>query len=334
MRPATKADGTEYYEYALLCVDDCLVVSENPEAILRNELGKYFKLKEASIGPPDIYLGGKMRQVVMENGAKAWSFSSSQYVQEAVNNVLKYLTARGKKFPSKAPGAAIKNDYIPEVDQTDELSPTDAAYYQSLIGVLCWIVEIGHVDICVEVSMLSSCLAMPREGHLEHVFHIFAYLKGKHNTEMIFNPSIPDIDESLFPKEDWSSSVYATSDCELKEVVPPNMPDPKGKGFTMRVYVDSYHAGDTVTRRSRTGFLVYLNCALIHWMSKKKTSIETSSFGSEFMAMKAATEYVRGQQFKMRMMGIPVECHTYIYGDNQSVLANTTMPHSNLKKKL
>jgi hypothetical protein len=67
---------------------------------------------------------------------KAWSFSSSQYVQEAVNNVLKYLTARGKKFPSKALGAAIKNDYRPEVDQTDELSPTDAAYYQSLISVL------------------------------------------------------------------------------------------------------------------------------------------------------------------------------------------------------
>ena len=333
MRPATKADGTEYYEYVLLYVDDCLVISENPEAILRQELGKYFTLKEASIGPPDIYLGGKMRQVVLENGIKAWSFSSSQYVQEAVSNVHKYLTERGKKYPSKAPGAAIKNDYRPEVDQTEELSPTDAAYYQSLIGVLRWIVEIGRVDICVEVSMLSSCLAMPREGHLEQVFHIFAYLKGKHNTEMIFDPSLPEIDESLFPKEDWSSSVYATGDCELKEVVPPNMPSPRGRGFTMRAYVDSDHAGDTVTRRSRTGFLVYLNCSLIHWMSKKQTSIETSSFGSEFMAMKAVTEYIRGLRFKLRMMGILVETHTYIYGDNQSVLANTTMPHSNLKKK-
>jgi hypothetical protein len=333
MRPATKADGSEYFEYVLLYVDDCLVVSENPEAILRQEIGKYFKLKEASIGPPDIYLGGKMRQVVMENGIKAWSFSSSQYVQEAVNNVNKYLTERDKKFPSKAPGAAIKNDYRPEVDQTDELSPTDAAYYQSLIGVLRWIVELGRVDICCEVSMLSSCLALPREGHLVQLFHIFAYLKGKHNTEMIFDPSIPIIDESLFPKEDWTSSVYATSDCELKETKPPNMPSPRGKGFTMRVYVDSDHAGDTITRRSRTGFLVYLNCSLIHWMSKKQTSIETSSFGSEFMAMKAATEFVRGLRFKLRMMGIPVEHHTYVFGDNQSVLVNASMPHSSLKKK-
>jgi hypothetical protein len=77
-----------------------MVISENPEAILRQELGKYFTLKEASIDPPDIYLGGKMRQVVLENEVKAWSFSSSQYVQEAVSNVLKYLTKKGKKFPS------------------------------------------------------------------------------------------------------------------------------------------------------------------------------------------------------------------------------------------
>jgi hypothetical protein len=172
MYPATKAVGTEYYEYVLLYVYDCLVIPENLGAIFLQELGKYFTLKEASIGPQDIYLGGKMRQVVLENGVKAWSFSSSQYVQEAVHNVLKYLNARGKKFPSKAPRAAIKNNYRPGVDQTDEISPTDAANYQSLIGVLRWIVEIGRVDICVEVSMLSSCLAMPREGHLEKVFHI------------------------------------------------------------------------------------------------------------------------------------------------------------------
>jgi hypothetical protein len=69
-----------------------LVISENPEAILPQELGKYFTLKEAS----------------MENDVKAWSFSSSQYVQEAVSNVLKYLPKKGKKFPSKAPGAAIR----------------------------------------------------------------------------------------------------------------------------------------------------------------------------------------------------------------------------------
>ena len=68
-------------------------------------------------------------------------------------------------------------------------------------------------------------------------------------------------------------------------------------------------------------------------MSKKQSSIETSSFGSEFCEMKVATEYIRGLRFKLRMMGIPCTEPAYIYGDNQSVLANTTMSHSVLKKK-
>ena len=82
-----------------------------------------------------------------------------------------------------------------------------------------------------------------------------------------------------------------------------------------------------------TGFLVYLNNALIYWSSKKQTTVETSSFGSEFMAMKQATEYVRGLRYKLRSMGVPVEECCYIYGDNQSVLVNSSTPQSQLKKK-
>ena len=118
-----------------------------------------------------------------------------------------------------------------------------------------------------------------------------------------------------------------------KEELSPNMPEPCGMGFMMQAKVDADHASDTVTRRSRTGFLVYLNSALIHWHSKKQGCVETSSFGSEFVAMKQCCEYLRGLRYKLRMMGIPVTGPCYIQGDNQSVLANTTNPGSVLKKK-
>jgi hypothetical protein len=111
------------------------------------------------------------------------------------------------------------------------------------------------------------------------------------------------------------------------------MPEPRGLGFTIRAKVDADHASDTVTRHSRTGFLVWVNCALVYWMSKKQTSVESSSFGSEFIAMKQCCEYIRGLCYKLRMMGIPCEGPAYISGDNQSVLANTTIPDSVLKKK-
>ena len=101
----------------------------------------------------------------------------------------------------------------------------------------------------------------------------------------------------------------------------------------MRAFVDSDHAGEITTRRSRTGFIVMLNSAPIYWYSKRQGSVETSSFGSEFVALKNCCEYIRGLRYKLRMMGIPVELPTYIFGDNQSVLTNSTIPHSSLKKK-
>jgi hypothetical protein len=94
------------------------------------------------------------------------------------------------------------------------------------------------------------------------------------------------------------------------------MPKPCGPSMTMQVFVDADHAGDLVTRRSRTGFIVFLNGALIYWSSKKETSCETSTIGSEFVAMKQATEYIRGSRYKLRMMGITVDEPVFVFGDN------------------
>eukprot|EP01083_Nonionella_stella_P108565 315857_1 len=205
-----------------------------------------------------------------------------------------------------------------------------AAYYQSLIGILRWAVELGRVDITCELSMMASHLALPREGHLQQVFHIFGYLKRNHNSEMVFDPSDPQVDLNQFPGQDWEATEFGN---DLNEELPRNAPGPRGIGFVMRAFVDADHAGDSMTRKSRTGFIVYLNCAPIYWLSKKQNGIETSSFGSEFTAMKQCTEYVRGLRYKLRMLGIPVELPTFVYGDNKSVLANTTVPDSTLKKK-
>ena len=92
----------------------------------------------------------------------------------------------------------MQTTYRPELDVSPELKDADAAYYMSLIGILHWMVELGRVDICLECSMMSSHLALPREGHLEQLFHIFAYLKKYHNTELVYDPSDPMIDESQF----------------------------------------------------------------------------------------------------------------------------------------
>ena len=126
-------------------------------------------------------------------------------------------------------------------------------------------VEIGRVDICVKVLMLSSLLAMPREGHIQQFFHIFAYLNNHHNTEMVFDHPVPDFNADKFQRKDWSQTVYG----DHAPGRPPNMPKHQGQGSLFSSYVDSDHAGDTVTKRSRTGFFIYCNNALVYLMSKK-----------------------------------------------------------------
>jgi hypothetical protein len=79
------------------------------------------------------------------------------------------------------------------------------------------------------------------------------------------------------------------------------MPEPRGKPVQSMCYGDSDHAGDLVSRRSRTGVLVFCNHSPINACSKKQGSIETLTFGSEFMAMKTAVELVEGLCHKLRM---------------------------------
>ena len=92
----------------------------------------------------------------------------------------------------------------------------------------------------------------------------------------------------------------------MKEEVPPNMTDPLGLPFVMQIFVDTDHDSENVTRRSRSGYIVFLNSAPIYWNPKKQTSCDTSTFGSEFVALKQSMEYTRGIFYKLRMFGIPV----------------------------
>ena len=94
--------------------------------------------------------------------------------------------------------------------------------------------------------MMSSHLALPREGHLEQVLHIFAYLKKYHNTELVYDPSDPVVHENDFERRDWASSEFGHM--EEKEEFPADMPEPRGYRLILRAKVDADHASDTVSR--------------------------------------------------------------------------------------
>jgi Reverse transcriptase (RNA-dependent DNA polymerase) len=326
LRPATKKNGDEYYQYVLVHTDDLLVISENPKEIL-NKLDQHYVLKPGSIGEPTMYLGSEVGKYYLPNRPEkpVWYMSSEKYGKEAVKNVKRWLEERGRTLKSKAP-SVFPSGYRPETDSTPYCNEDEAHYFQQQIGVLRWLVELGRIDIAAEVSMLASYTVAPRRGHFDTVLHIFTYLSQHSRSKLVFDDTYVPIDDEV--KHDWTS-FYP----HAKELIPENMPKPRGNAVQQIVFVDADHAADIVTRRSRTGILLYLNRAPILWYTKRQNSVETSTFGSEFMATKTAVEIIKGMRYKLRMMGIPLDGHAHLRVDNMPVVANSTLPESTLKKK-
>jgi hypothetical protein len=115
-----------------------------------------------------------------EDAESCWSMSADTYVKYvkcAVADVVHTLDEVGQRLKMRVT-TPMATGYRPELDATPELDEGKTNYFQEVIGILQWIVELGRVDIMVAVAVLSRFLASPSEGHLEQVFHIFAYLKA------------------------------------------------------------------------------------------------------------------------------------------------------------
>jgi hypothetical protein len=115
--------------------------------------------------------------------------------------------------------------------------------------------------------MLAAHNAMPREGHLGAIFRIYSYLKTKANARLIFDHTYAYIDYESFPQENWSE-FYG----DITEAILPNAPRPLGQGVKCRCYVDPDHAGDKLTRRSRTDIIILLNNAPFVWYQEAEYS--------------------------------------------------------------
>ena len=148
-----------------------------------------YTLKAGSVQEPKIYLGADVKKVSIGNDRSAWGISSDSYVASAVREVERKLKEVGKKLPTGKCTNPMSSGYRAELDASPELNPEQANYFQSLIGALRWAVELGQIDIIVEVNMLLRYLVSPRVGHLKKALHIFTYLKQKGSCTMVFDPT-------------------------------------------------------------------------------------------------------------------------------------------------
>ena len=117
LRVSKLDNGREYYEYIILYMDDCLVISEHPDQVL-SMLRKYSPLKPESVCPPKLY-GGKLSKVDLPNGVKAWAISASQYIQNALKNLESILKKHGL-YLRKGNNSPLPGNYRPECDMVPE----------------------------------------------------------------------------------------------------------------------------------------------------------------------------------------------------------------------
>ena len=221
IHPVVKLDGTEYYEYIMCYIDDILSVSHDTKSILQSLQGQ-FKLKGDKIEPPDMYLGAQLGTMQVD-GNEGWFMSSEKYVKSAIQNIEETLQKTGQWLPSKCK-TPLAYGYRPELDVSPELKADGLQRYQELIRILCWVVELGRVDILMETSMMSTHLAMLGQGHLEQVHHIFGYLKERPKQTLFFYSQHPERDKSSFTNNDWYDFYR-----DAEEPVPGDMPAPRGQ---------------------------------------------------------------------------------------------------------
>ena len=115
--------------------------------------------------------------------------------------------------------------------------------------------------------------------------------------------------------------------------MPYDMPLSDGQEATLTCFVNADHARDKVSCCSVIGLIMLLNKTPIYWVLQRQKTVETSTYGSEMVAGCTAVDVIIEFRYKLRMLGVPVESKSILVGDNLSVVINTTLPSSQLKKK-
>ena len=310
----------DIYEYIAIYVDDLAIAAKNPQEII-DHLEKQCKYKLKGTGEIHFHLGCDY----FRDKDGTLCYAPKKYIEKMIGTYEKLF---GSKPNHKVTSPLEKGDH-PEIDTSDYLGDNEIKIYQSLIGALQWAVTLGRMDITTAVMSMSAFRAEPRVGHLDRVKRMYSYLSKFKNATIRIRTGEPDYSDLPDPDYDWTNSVYG----DFQEEIPDDVPTPLGKWVTLSHYVDANLFHCLLTGRSVTGILHFLNKTPVDWFSKKQNTVETATYGSEFVAARICTEQVIDLRLTMWYLGVPIRGKSYMFGDNKSVVTSSSVPHSKLQKR-
>ena len=176
---------------------------------------------------------------------------------------------------------------------------------------------------------MSRFRAAPREGHMERVKRIHGYLSKLRHGVIRIRTDEPDY--SVLPEKvyDWANTCYTGA----KEEIPHDMPHPLGKPVKTTSYFDANLYHDLISGRSVTGILHLLNKTPIDWFSKLQSTVETATFGSEYVSARTCTEQIIDLRTTLRYLGVPIQGSSMVFGDNETCINTALVPQGKLHKR-
>jgi hypothetical protein len=300
-------------------VDDLAIAALDPGEIIKH-LKECFNLSFKGVGPMKFHLGCNFER----DDDGTLSFGPKTYISKMLDNYERMFGSKPREYSSPLE----PNDH-PELDDTELLESEGIKQYQSMIGAAQWAISLGRFDIHTSVMTMSHFRIAPRIGHLERLKRLYGYLKRYKDGAIRVRVDKPDLSQYPTVDYDWLHSVYGN----VQEVIPADIPEPLGETVVTSSYSDANLQHDMLTGRAVTGTMHFVNGTPGDWYTKRQATVETATYGSEFVAARTAVDQIIDLRITLRYLGVKVEGKSYLFSDSASVIASSTIPHASLKKR-
>ena len=290
-------DAGTHYEYIAVYVDDLMIASHAPQGIIDELMANPHNFKLKGAGRVTCHLGNDYFRD--EEGTLC--VGPKKCIEKmAVELERLFGSTSSRKYASPLE----RNDH-PELDDGPLLDEEGIRRYQSLIGTLQWTITLGRFDIGTAVMTMSSYRTAPREGHLERVKRICGHLYKMKDGFIRIRTEEPDYSDPPTQDCDWSKSVYG----DVKERLPDGALLTRGKRAALTTYKDANLYHHLSTGRAVTG----ANQTPVDWFTKKQSTVETATYGSEFTAARTAIQQITGLRLTIRYLGVKIHGGTHLW---------------------
>ena len=150
---------------------------------------------------------------------------------------------------------------------------------------------------------------------------------------MGFDPTLQEIDDRFFNDQNKVIDHWREFYPEAIDLWPHGIPELLGHSVQIICYVDANHTGDLLNIKLHSGIFIYVNNTPVVWYLKRQNTLETSSFGLEFVALSDAIELFEALRYKLICFGVRLDGPASIFCDNKLLVTNSSVPTSMLNKR-